>query len=295
MFASRYRECSWNLWFASTFAPCVRRGSTMSILYPPIGFASVGHRGTFSGNHGTVWEVGGLCFTGIGGSSLFLFTATLESHWYVFWMLQCRLAFPSHPKVNIRVCWCFCVTNIKGRVRPTNVRWGGASNILRNASGGPRNHLTHQMLNLKPFFEYWQFEFACRRQHPLVIPHYLQVAVSAADFSSTRWLDDRMLKRIAGRIVVPERKESNLACLEAWFLGCSVPIFLWIFTNLRGFVDLHGFSKSFIGFDEFPNMFIDFYNLNRVHKILWSFKKSLIFIYFGEWPLKTVRSGLRPL
>ena len=139
-------------------------------------------------------------------------------------MLQCRLAFPSHPKVNIRVCWSFCVANIKGRVRPTNIRWGGDSNILRNASGGPRNRLTHQMLNLKLFFEYWQFEFACRWQHPLVIPHYLQVAVSAADFSSTRWLDDRMLKRIAGGIVVRERKESNLACLEAWFLGCSVPI-----------------------------------------------------------------------
>ena len=205
------------------------------------------------------------------------------------------LPFPSHPKINIRVCWSGCVTNTKGRVRPTNVRWGGASNILRNASGGPRNHLTHQMLNLKPFFEYWQFEFACRRQHPLVIPHYLQVAVSAADSSSTRWLDDRMLKRIAGGIVVPERKDSNLACLEAWFLGWSVPHFLWNFTNLRDFVDLHGFTKSFTYFNEFSNMFIDFYNLNRVHKILWSFKTSLIFIYFGVWPLKTVRSGLLPL
>ena len=77
-----------------------------------------------------------------------------------------------------------------------------------------------------------------------------------------------MLKGIAGGIVVPERQDSNLACLEAWFLGCSVPIFLWIFTNLRDFVDLHGFSKSFRNFDEFSNMFIDFYNLNRVHKIL---------------------------
>ena len=156
-------------------------------------------------------------------------------------------------------------------------------------------YLTQQMLNLKPFFEYWQFEFACRRQHALVIPHYLQVAVSAADSSSTRWLDDRMLKRIAGGIVVPERKDSNLACLEAWFLGCSVPIFSWIFTNLRDFVDLHGFTKNFTDFNEFSNMFIDVYNLNRIHKILWSLQKSLIFIDFGVWPLKTIRSGLRPL
>ena len=77
-----------------------------------------------------------------------------------------------------------------------------------------------------------------------------------------------MLKRIAGGIVVPERKDSNLAFLEAWFLGCSVSIFLWIFMNLRDFVDLHGFTKSFTDFDEFSNMFIDLYNLHRVHKIL---------------------------
>ncbi len=52
-----------------------------------------------------------------------------------------------------------------------------------------------------------------------------------------------MLKGIAGGIVVPERQDSNLAFLEAWFLGCAVPIFLLIFTSLCDFVDLHGFQR----------------------------------------------------
>ena len=91
------------------------------------------------------------------------------------------------------------------------------------------------------------------------IPHYLQATASVANLSSTRWRDDRMLKRFAGGIAVPECRDSNLACLQAWILGCSIP---WYFHRfLRFFIisstdmDLHRCPLIFMDPYRFPWIF----------------------------------------
>ena len=42
-----------------------------------------------------------------------------------------------------------------------------------------------------------------------------QAAASAADFSSPRFLDDKMLKRLADAIAALDKRDSNSACLWA--------------------------------------------------------------------------------
>ena len=111
--------------------------------------------------------------------------------------------------------------------------------------------------------------------NPYSIPHYLQATASVANLSSTRWRDDRMLKRFAGGTAVPDCRDSNLACLQAWILGCSIPGYFYRFSRIfiisLTCMDLHRCPLIFMDPAGFSQIFANF---QRVHGI------SLFFINF---------------
>ena len=82
-----------------------------------------------------------------------------------------------------------------------------------------------------------------------------QATASAADLSSTRCFDDRMLERFADAIVALGIIDSNFACLSAWiFEGDALETFARFQAGFLSSKDYHRFLSIFIDFHGFPSM-----------------------------------------
>ena len=80
----------------------------------------------------------------------------------------------------------------------------------------------------------------------------LQATASAADLSSTRCFDDKMLERFADAIVALGISDSNFACLSAWiFEGDALETFARFQAGFLSSEDFHRFLSIFIGFHRF--------------------------------------------
>ena len=180
--------------------------------------------------------------------------------WMFFLCLIAVLSFPDRPKSSICMfVGVSCVTNIWGGCVQQMLR--GASDILQNALGGSENiwRTWCSALILTSMVLLMMSVRVCVSSAPRPSEFYIIYRFPpAAHLSSTRWLDVKMSKLISGGIAVPEKTDSNLACLEACSPTCSFPFYLCNFYELQGFRDFASIFADFPRLLDFSKMFKDF-------------------------------------